>query len=129
MNDLERRLVEIGPEAPPEGLDQSVERMIRWATSERRRRSGLRNPVLAATLGCVVGLSVGWGFSLVPAWGSHVATSEATIVIVVDAPPEMMQWFVGDHRAEEAGFFDREHAGLETVYVTGEVKPVVPKTL
>lgn len=129
MIDMERRLVEIGPVAPPEALDQSVEQMLRWAGSDHRRRSGRRNQALVATVGCVIGLIVGWGIGISRDSQVRSPQSETTKMIVINATPELMRWVVGDGRGENKEFFDREHAGLETVYLAGESKPEEPSSL
>ena len=123
MNELEERLSVAGPATPTERLDHSIERMIHWADLERRSRRGLRNPVLTAAIGCMVGLVIGGSAGF---WVEGVATplsGEATTVIVIEPTPELERWLTGDDLRSRPGFFERQHGDLETVYFSGESRP------
>lgn len=129
MNDLEERLFEAGQVTPTERLDRSVERMIQRAEFERTRRGGLRNPILAAVSGCVVGLVVGVGASTWLGGQEPVPTNEGARVIIIEPTPELERWINGHESHSNRGFFDRQHDELVTIYSSGEAQTVESSSL
>ncbi len=129
MKDIEKRIQDAQLKEPPERLDRSIEKMIRWAETEHPQRSGYRKPLWFAVAGCAAGLLIGVLLGPLVHGGGESAINPTTTVVIVEPTPELERWVTAGNARPRGSFFERSHSELETVYVAGDSLKNIPNSL